>query len=325
MKVVLLVSLICACTVCGMLMAQQGIDERDVAADAKVAVSGRTGMVAIPTGSFTMGGCFLEGEEDESPTRVVHVDAFRMDRHEITKSKWDEVRAWAVTNGYSDLATGKGKAADQPVHTVNWYDCVKWCNARSQQEGLTPCYTVRDAVYKTGTAAPDCNWSAAGYRLPTEAEWEKAARGGESGRRFPWNDSDTIEHSRANYRSSFSCNYDTSQTSQFHPIHGSGTVPHTSPVGSFAANGYGLYDMAGNVYEWCWDWYSSNYYATAPANNPHGPPSGEIRVFRGGCWNSTADQCRVSHRAGYATPGNSGFGLSFRTVRHIQQTDAQKK
>ena len=325
-KVGMLVATFCACTIGGVLMAQQGIDNKGgyATANAEVAVSGQGGMVAIPAGSFMMGDSFLEGDEHEQPVHAVLVSTFWMDCREITKAKWDEVRAWGLTNGYSDLATGEGKAPDHPVHTVNWYDCVKWCNARSQQNGLTPCYTVNGATYTTGFDTPECNWLANGFRLPTEAEWEKAARGGASGRRFPWNDSDAIQHSRANYNSCPSCSYDTSQTTKFHPAHEAGNIPYTSPVSLFAANGYGLYDMAGNVFEWCWDWYSSSYYNRSPPSDPRGPPTGEIRVFRGGCWNSPAEQCRVSHRAAYAAPGNSGFGLGFRTVRMIPQADIRK-
>ena len=130
---------------------------------------------------------------------------------------------------------------------------VKWCNARSEKEGLAPCYhtdVARTAVYRTGRVDVTndmVNWSANGYRLPTEAEWEKAARGGLVGRRFPWGDQ--ITHSLANYSSDSIYPYDTSPTRGYHPDYQAGGAPYTSPVGNFAANGYGLYDMAGNVYE----------------------------------------------------------------------------
>ncbi len=271
-----------------------------------------SGMALIPAGSFSMGDAH-DGLSSALPVHSVYVSAFYMDRYEVTKALWDEVRAWGLGNGYTDLPAGGGKAANHPVHSVSWFAMVKWCNARSQKEGLTPCYTVGGVTYKTGSSAPDCNWSASGYRLPTEAEWEKAARGGASGRRFPWSDSDNIQHTRANYYSSTSYAYDTSATGGYHPTYNDGTTPYTSPVGAFAANGYGLYDMAGNLWEWCWDWCSSSYYSSSPSSDPRGPSSGSNRVLRGGSWDGNADYCRVAIR-GISTP-DGGVSVGFRPVR----------
>ncbi len=158
---------------------------------------------------------------------------------------------------------------------------------------------------KTGTIAPEMNWTANGYRLPTEAEWEKAARGGVSGKRFPWG-TDTISHSQANYYASTSYSY---------PTYNDGTTPYTSPVGSFAANGYGLHDMAGNVWEWCWDWYGASTYVNG-ASDPRGAASGSYRVYRGGSWSYDANNCRAAFR-GNRTPSDSGNGsrLGFRVAR----------
>jgi formylglycine-generating enzyme len=265
-----------------------------------------SGMVLIPAGSFTMGNCMDPGEglSDELPVHTVYVSAFYMDRYEVTKMLWDEVKVWNGGNGYSYENAGSGKAANHPVQTVNWRDCVKWCNARSQKEGRTPCYYNEagwTTVYKTGTGTPYAKWEANGYRLPTEAEWEKAARGGASGHRFPWSDTDNITHSGANYNvfvllptGTNYYAYDKSPTQGFHPTFFTGDAPYTSPVGYFAANGYGLYDMAGNVFEWCWDWHGS--YSSGSQSDPRGPVSGSHRVLRGGSWSAYAFHCRSGFR-----------------------------
>jgi sulfatase modifying factor 1 len=284
------------------------------------AASTPSGMALIPAGSFTMGDTFSEGDSAELPTHTVYVSAFYMDKYEVTKALWDEVYNWAITHGYSFDNPGLGKAASQPVHTVNWYDMVKWCNARSEKEGRTPAYytdaglTVR---YRSGQVAPYVKWNS-GYRLPTEAEWEKAARGGTAGHRFPWSNVETINHSRANYYSYWSGGvpyypYDVNATSGYHPTFATGGYPYTSPVGYFGANGYGLYDMAGNVWEWCWDWYASGYYSSSPGTDPQGPATGSNRVLRGGWWNSSARGVRMANRF-YADPTGSGNGLGFRSV-----------
>ncbi len=272
-------------------------------------------MVLIPAGSFRMGDSFNEGDSDERPVHTVTVSAFYMDKYEVTKALWDEVASWAQANGYDiGPSDGSGKAPNHPVWDVSWHEAVKWANARSEQEGLTPCYTVGGAVYRRGESAPDCTWTANGYRLPTEAEWEKAARGGCEGGRFPWCDTDTIQHARANYASSSNYSYDTSPTRGYHPTYKTGSEPYTSPVGSFAPNGYGLYDMAGNVGEWCWDWYDFGYYSSSPGSDPRGPASGWGRVIRGGGWINYADACRAANRSNIG-PGYDGDDLGFRLVR----------
>ncbi|MCK5805720.1 MAG: SUMF1/EgtB/PvdO family nonheme iron enzyme [Lentisphaeria bacterium] len=276
-------------------------------------------MVLIPAGDFVMGDTFGEGYSDELPLHTNSISAFWMDQTETTKEKWDEVYTWAAANGYTFDNAGSGKEIDHPVHTVNWYDCVKWANARSEMDGFTPCYTTNGATYKTGTTADvACNWAASGYRLPTEAEWEKAARGGTDGMRFPWGDVNSIQHTRANYYASpSSFTYDTSATSDYHPDYQSGGIPYTSPVWSFAPNGYGLHDMAGNLYEWCWDWYGDTYYASSPGTDPHGPGAGSDRVSRGGSWVRNASFCRVAGRSN-DSPGSENVNLGFRLVRAAQ-------
>jgi len=274
------------------------------------------GFAMIPAGNFVMGDTFSEGYSNERPTRTVYVSAFYMAKTEVTKVQWDEVAVWAATHGYDiTVAGGSGKAADHPVQSVTWYECVKWCNAKSEKERRSPVYTVSGTAYKTGNSTPVINYAADGYRLPTEAEWEKAARGGLSGKRFPWGD--TIDHSHANYRANGSAyTYDVSSytTYTYHLTYNDGSSPYTSPVGSFPANGYGLYDMTGNVWEWCSDWYGSSYYGeSGNTSDPAGAASGSYRVLRGGSWSSYARICRVAFRD-YDYPDSSYGNLGFRPV-----------
>jgi formylglycine-generating enzyme required for sulfatase activity len=269
-----------------------------------------SGMALIPAGTFTMGDT-LDGESDAIPTNVF-VSAFYMDTNLVSYSFWQTVYNAAITfNGYSFVNAGAGKAANHPAQSVDWYDCVKWCNARSQLAGLTPVYYT-DAgfsqVYKTGeTDAVFANWAANGFRLPTEAEWEKAARGGLNGLRFPWGN--RIDQYRADYDSYDNYSYD-SGPSGYNPIGSNGgTSPPTSPVGSFDVNGYGLYDMAGNVYEWCWDWYGVSY-GQPTVFNPTGPATGSARVNRGGSGVNNAYILRCALRNAYVptvAPNTYGF------------------
>lgn len=237
---------------------------------------------------------------------------FYMDRTEVSLMHWDSVCKWAKEHGYSFDHAGSGKGENHPVHAVDWYDCVKWCNARTEMENAMngssklPCYTVSNRVYRTGSYGQKgsdvvvCNFSADGYRLPTCDEWEFAARGGLSGNRFPWGN--TITHSLANYESRWKdgapvSGYDESLTSGHNLLSNSGEPPYTSSVGSFAANGYGLYDMVGNVWEWC-----------ETAAEAH-------RFFRGGSWDHYADRARCGYKALHY-PRHTSDSLGFRAVCH---------
>jgi len=279
------------------------------------------GMAIVPAGSFTMGDN-LDGESDAIPTNI-YVSQFYMDINLVSLSQWQSVYYWATNNGYSFDNAGSGKAANNPVQTVNWYDAVKWCNARSEQAGLTPVYTYTENllghnyifVYRSSgdIDAVNVNWTANGFRLPTEAEWEKAARGGLSGQRFPWGN--IITENLANYYGfAGSPDYDLGPSGYNSIGSVGGTSPATSPVGSFAPNGYGLYDMAGNVGVWCWDWYGTPY-GQPTTNNPTGVgPGSGFRVLRDISWASFSYYVRCADRED-VLPTDAYNTFGFRCVR----------
>lgn len=273
------------------------------------------GMVWIDGGAVELGQAGID-----TPVHTNFISGFWMDEMEVRKSLWAEVGIWALMNGYGLDNAGYGKADNHPITTVNWYDAVKWCNARSQREGRRPCYYTNAShtvIYKTGRMAlgsVEVDWNADGYRLPTEAEWEKAARGGRQRRLFPWG-GDTIQHAQANYNATNMFAYDVSPTQGYHPAFNDGVQPYTSPVGSFAANGYGLHDMAGNVFEWCWDWYAD--YTTNGEADPRGPAAGQYgvyRIIRGGTWALWAPLSRCADRY-FAYQHDAGATIGFRCVR----------
>lgn len=260
-------------------------------------------LVAIPGGTFAMGNTFAgEGSADELPVHGVTLPAFRIGRTEVTWQLWQEVRDWAVANGYPDLAgKGFGQAPDHPVISVSWHDAVIWCNARSERDGRTPVYyttAAQTTVYRAGVldlTSAHVRASADGYRLPTEAEWERAARGGVAGRRFA--NGDTLDHTRATFFSSSADAFDLNALrDRANPAHTSLGFPFTAPATAYAPNSFGLHGIAGNALEWCWDRYSSTYYVTSPTNAPAGPDSGLQRVLRGGSWDDTAAAARVARR-----------------------------
>ena len=227
------------------------------------------------------------------------VEPFYMGTTEVTKELWDMVATWAGTNGYS-LYNGGGtsQGENHPVSYNLGVDCVKWCNALSEMEGRTPCYYLDGTnVFKEGLSVPECNFDADGYRFPTIEEWEYAARGGISTNRFPWGN--TISHNQANYKSNELYSHEVGESPYgYHPLYSNGDIPHTSPVKSFSANGYGLYDMAGNMAEWC---------ETVGEYNK--------RAYRGGAWNTEAAWLRCKGGSFWEHLGNYSNYIGFRVVR----------
>ena len=282
------------------------------------------GMALIPAGSFTMGDSLGDDIVYATPTNI-YVSSFYMDTNLVTYSQWQSVFAYATNSGYSfdDAGSAKNNLSNQPIQTVNWYDAVKWCNARSQKAGLTPVYYI-DAglsqIYTNGdTDSVYPNWTVNGYHLPTEAQWEKAARGGMAGQRFPWGD--TISESQANYEAdtelfSYDLGPDVGPYG-YNTNFDNGPQPYTSPVGYFPANGYGLYDMAGNLQEWCWDWYGPSY-GMPSTNNPTGPATGVFdgfRVTRGGFWGFQALAAGCAYRS-QGNPATAQNSTGFRCVKN---------
>ncbi len=274
-------------------------------------------LIKVPGGTFRMGDA-IDGMKDAKPIQVT-LAPFRVSKFEITLALWESVRLWARQRGYDDLPEGIGKADNHPVCGVSWPDAIKWCNAFSESQGLTPCYysdPKKLNVARKGTADlgnKHVDWQATGFRLPTEAEWEFASRGGLEGKRFPWGDQITPED--ANYHATGIEDYDKSLQKGSSAMV-AGPPPLTCAVGSFPANDFGIHDMAGNVAEWCWDFYSSGHDGAAqiPIENPHGPDKGSDCVVRGGSWRHPATEARCASR--FSMPGlMSAPFVGFRVVR----------
>jgi sulfatase modifying factor 1 len=218
---------------------------------------------------------------------VEAVDSFYISKYEVTWGEWQVVRTYAASNGYDIGSLGAGCADDHPVHSVNWFDVIKWCNAKSEMEGLTPVYRYNGLTYKSGepdhtTIVQDL--TANGYRLPLEGEWEFAARGG--------NLTNGYTYSGSNDLSSVGWYRDNSAGVACDFANGLGTWP----VGQKVANELRLYDMSGNLWGWCWDQSASN------------------RRLRGGSWLSYADNCTVSYRY-YSYPDDRSILHGFRFAR----------
>ena len=239
-------------------------------------------MVLIPGGSFQMGD-HLDKMANALPVHKVKLDGFYMDSHEITVGQF---KRFLKQSGYKPEAV---KAGWDINHL--WNEVKNW--------SPTDEHPVIYVSWNDATAY--AKW--AGKRLPTEAEWEYAARGGRVGKQYPWGDDWGVARDYANYQG-------TGGRDKWDKL--------TAPVGSFKPNGYSLYDMAGNVWEWCQDWYGSDYYSKSPAKNPPGPGTGKFRVLRGGSWgNSDTINLRVAGRSN-DSPGRRSRYIGFRCVSGLR-------
>jgi formylglycine-generating enzyme required for sulfatase activity len=238
-------------------------------------------MIFIEGGSFTMGDTWGDGYSWEKPTHEVTLSSFYMSKYEVTQA---EVAALLGDQGWESTL---GVGDNYPAYYITWYEAVVYCNLRSQQEGLEQCYTIN------GTDV-SCDFSKNGYRLPTEAEWEYAAGA-----------SATLSN-----RTKYAGTDDVNELGDYAWYEGNNSPYGSKEVGTKQPNALGLYDMSGNVWEWCWDWYGGSYYSSSPSNDPMGPASGSYRVYRGGGWDDYAYNCRVAGRA--YNPSDGGYDLGFR-------------
>jgi len=245
-------------------------------------------MVLVEADGFQMGS--TDGRSNEQPVHSVHITRpFYIAKYAMTFEEYDLFCDDTIgIPRPKDRGWGRGT---HPLSGVNWYDAVKYCNWLSEKEGLTPCYEVKGKITQ-------CDFSANGYRLPTEAEWEYAARGGHKGQGYEYAGSNNVDDVGW---------YEGNSGKQTHP------------VGQKQPNELGLYDMSGNMWEWCWDWFGEDYYASSPASDPTGPSSGTgphisdaERARRGGSYRENSDCLRVAYRSadGASYPGDNGFRLA---------------
>jgi formylglycine-generating enzyme len=240
-------------------------------------------LVSVEGGSFMMGS---EVESSEKPVHKVTLDSFYIGKYPVTQKEFEEVM------GYNPSYF---KNIDNPVEEVSWYDAVMYCNKRSEKEGLSPYYKITEMEYDDVSISEARVFvlGGKGYRLPTEAEWEYSAKGGQKSRGYKYSGSNNPDEVG---------------------WHGDNSGGQTHPVGKKKPNELGIYDMSGNVDEWCRDWFDDSYYQRSPEKNPLGPGSGSYRVKRGGGWSSNAQGCRSANR-GSSRPSNRFSIVGFRLTR----------
>ena len=240
-------------------------------------------MVFVEGGTFQMGS--TDGDSDERPVHSVAVSGFYIGKYEVTQKEWKDIMSSNPSNWKGD---------NLPVEQISWYNAVEFCNKKSIKEGLTPCYTGSGKNIK-------CNFSAFGYRLPTEAEWEYAAKGGNLANGLDLRNGEKIYYK-----------YSGSNNIKEVAWYTKNSNSKTHSVGSKQPNELGIYDMSGNVWEWCWDWYDN--YSSIIQTNPKGVSTGLNRVRHGGGWCNYAEYCLVANR-GSGNPDSSKNYVGFRIVK----------
>ncbi len=249
--------------------------------------------ITLATQPTTNNMVSVQGGTLPAPSELagIAVTTFQIGKYEVTSDEWREVAEWAVTNGYSDfVGVGEGSTSIHPVQSVNWNDVVKWCNARSEKEGLQPVYLVDGKIHRTGETLPTLSSTANGYRLPNEAEWEWAARGGVNSQGFTYSGSNDVNAVARYFENSSGADVWLSPE-------GRGTWP----VGSRAANELGIHDMSGNVWEWFWGF---------------DVPTGSWRRIRGGSWIGNALYCSVADRGEVLATIDRVNYVGFRVARN---------
>ena len=262
------------------------------------------GFVLVEAGTFKMGS--NEGYDDNKPVHEVTITTpFYMGKYEVTQAEYEKYCSY----GSSSPSSIFGDGDNYPAYYVSWYDALVYCNKRSMAEELTPCYSINSSTDPADWGdvptssnstwnAVVCNWNANGYRLPTEAEWEYAARAGDN----------TVESL------TYSGTSDVNQLGDYAWYYDSANV-NTHEVGTKLPNAFGLYDMSGNVWEWCWNWNTDSYDTEVEGgSDPTGSSAGSGRVLRGGGWDLYSDCCAVSFRLNYH-PFICNNALGFRVVR----------
>ncbi len=278
-------------------------------------------MVLVPGGIFQMGDQFGDGSSDEQPLHSVTLNSFYLGKAEVTKADFAQFvqesgyrttadkegtafglknGEWGNHKGLSWKGMGFPQSDNHPVIGISWYDAIEYCNWLSEKQGLQKVFTISgDKV--------TCNWTAKGYRLPSEAEWEYAARSGGKKYKYSWGNGDPDANiadesvKRQYYYWTIWEGYDDGYV-------------YSSPIRSFRPNELYLYDMTGNVREWCWDLYGADYYMISPPFNPKGPESGFHRVVRGGSWNLHPGSVRATYRF-HLSAGDRRNDVGFRLAR----------